>query len=79
LQDGLLWYKKFWLYVPKERFRDVLLKECHDGPLAGHGGYHDLSLGLATNARAWKGVGWEGNPIVTFTFTFLRVKESVRE
>jgi hypothetical protein len=20
------------------RFRDVLLKECHDGPLAGHGG-----------------------------------------
>jgi len=57
LQDGLLWYKKIWLYVPKKRFRDVFLNECHDGPLASHGGYRDLSLGLATNTRAWKGVG----------------------
>jgi hypothetical protein len=38
LQNGLLWYKKNRLYVPKGRLRDVLLKECHDGPLAGHGG-----------------------------------------
>jgi hypothetical protein len=38
LQNGLLWYKQNRLYVPKGRLRDVLLKECHDGPLAGHGG-----------------------------------------
>jgi hypothetical protein len=38
LQNGLLWYKQRRLYVPKGRLRDVLLKECHDGPLVGHGG-----------------------------------------
>jgi hypothetical protein len=38
LRDGLLWYKQNRLYVSKGRLRDVLLKECHDGPLAGHGG-----------------------------------------
>ncbi len=26
------------LYVPEGKIRDTLLKECHDGPLAGHGG-----------------------------------------
>ncbi len=34
LQNGLLWYKQRRFYVPKGRLRDVLLKECHDGPLA---------------------------------------------
>jgi len=38
LRNGLLWYKQNWLYVPKRRLRDVILKECHDGPLAGQGG-----------------------------------------
>jgi hypothetical protein len=38
LRNGLLWYKQNRLYVPKGRLRDVLLKECHDGPLMGHGG-----------------------------------------
>jgi len=38
LQNGLLWYKQKRLYVPKGRVRESLLKECHDGPLAGHGG-----------------------------------------
>jgi hypothetical protein len=38
LRNGLLWYKQNWLYVSKGRMRDVLLKECHDSPLAGHGG-----------------------------------------
>jgi len=38
LRDGLLWYKQNWLYVPKRKLRDVLLKECHDGPLVNHGG-----------------------------------------
>ncbi len=26
------------IYAPEGRLRDVLLKECHDGPLTGHGG-----------------------------------------
>jgi len=38
LRNGLLWYKQNRLYVPKGKIRDTLLKECHDGPLAGHGG-----------------------------------------
>jgi hypothetical protein len=38
LRDELLWYKQNRFYVPEGMFRDVLLKECHDGPLAGHGG-----------------------------------------
>jgi len=38
LQYGLLWYKQNRLYVLEGRFRDVFLKECHDGPFAGHGG-----------------------------------------
>jgi len=38
LQNGLLWYKQKRLYVPEGRVRESLLKECHDGPLAGHGG-----------------------------------------
>jgi hypothetical protein len=38
LRNGLLWYKQNRLYVPEGRLREVLLKECHDGPLAGHGG-----------------------------------------
>ncbi len=38
LRNGLLWYKQNWLYVPEGKTRDVLLKECHDGPLASHGG-----------------------------------------
>jgi hypothetical protein len=36
LQNGLLWYRQ--LYVSEGKMRDTLLKECHDGPLAGHGG-----------------------------------------
>ncbi len=38
LRNGLLWYKQNRLYVPKGKLRDALLKECHDGPLVGHGG-----------------------------------------
>ncbi len=38
LQNGLLWYKQSRLYVPERRMKDMLLKECHDGSLAGHGG-----------------------------------------
>jgi hypothetical protein len=38
VRNGLLWYKQNRVYVPEGRMRDVLLKECHDGPLMGHGG-----------------------------------------
>jgi hypothetical protein len=38
LRNGLLWYKQNRLHVPEGRMRDVLLKECHDSSLAGHGG-----------------------------------------
>jgi len=38
LQNGLLWYKQKRLYVPEGKMRDTILKECHDGPLVGHGG-----------------------------------------
>jgi hypothetical protein len=38
LRNGLLWYKQNQLYVPKGKMRDVILKECHDGSLTGHGG-----------------------------------------
>jgi hypothetical protein len=38
LRNGLLWCKQNRLYVSKGRPKEVLLKECHDGPLAGHGG-----------------------------------------
>jgi len=38
LRNGLLWYKQNQLYVQEGKIRDTLLKECHDGPLADHGG-----------------------------------------
>jgi hypothetical protein len=38
LRNGLLWYKQNRLYVPEGKMRDVILKECHDELLAGHGG-----------------------------------------
>jgi hypothetical protein len=37
VRNGLLWYKQNRLYVLEGRMRDVLLKECHDGSLVGHG------------------------------------------
>ncbi len=38
LQNGLLWYKQNQLYVPEGKMKDAILKECHDGSLAGHSG-----------------------------------------
>jgi hypothetical protein len=38
---------------------------------------HDLSLGLMTKAKAWKGAGQECNLGVTFTLSGVR--KSVRE
>ncbi len=38
LRNGLLWYKQNRLYVLEGKLRDIVLKKCHDGPFAGHGG-----------------------------------------
>ncbi len=38
---------------------------------------HDPNLGLVTKARAWKGAGWTCN--LGITFTFPRIRKSVRE
>ncbi len=38
LQNGLVWYKQNRLYVPEGKMKDIILKDCHDGPLASHGG-----------------------------------------
>ncbi len=38
LQNQLLWYKQNRFYVSEGKLKDVLFKECHDGPLVGHGG-----------------------------------------
>jgi len=38
LRNGLVWYKQNRLYVLEGKMRDIILKERHDGLLAGHGG-----------------------------------------
>jgi hypothetical protein len=38
---------------------------------------HDPSLGLVTKTRAWKGVGWNCNPRVTFTL--MGMQKNVRD
>jgi len=38
LRNGLLWYKQNQPYVLEGKMRDIVLKECHDGLLVGHGG-----------------------------------------
>ncbi len=37
LWNGLLWYKQNQLCVLEGKMKDIILKECHDGSLAGHG------------------------------------------
>ncbi len=37
---------------------------------------HDLNLGFATKAKAWKGVDQKCNLGITLTLTFLKVQES---
>jgi hypothetical protein len=46
LRNGLLWYKQNQLYFPEDRLRDVFSKECHDGPLVGHGGAKHTAIFL---------------------------------
>jgi hypothetical protein len=38
IRNELLWLKQNRFYVSKRKLKDVLWKECHDGPLVGHGG-----------------------------------------
>ena len=37
-QRGVVWFKQKRILVPKGKLRLALLKECHDGPVAGHRG-----------------------------------------
>ena len=36
LKQGVVWFKQKRMLVPKGKLRLALLKECHDGPVAGH-------------------------------------------
>ena len=36
LERGVVWFKQKCMLVPKAKLRLALLKECHDGPVAGH-------------------------------------------
>jgi hypothetical protein len=58
LQNGLLWYKQNCLYVPKGRLKDVLLKECHDGPLTSHNG---MKRTITVATLLWPSVGVKPN------------------
>jgi hypothetical protein len=46
LRNGLLWYKQNQLYVSERKMKDVLLKKCHDSPLASHGGVKRITTFL---------------------------------
>ncbi len=47
-----MWYKQNLIYVLKGKFKDVLLKECHDGPFVGHGGAK-LTITLLKKTYYW--------------------------
>ena len=38
LERGVVWFKQKRMLVPKGKLRLVVLKECHDGPVAEHCG-----------------------------------------
>ncbi len=66
LRNRVLWYKKNQLYVLKGRLRDVLVKECHDGPLVGHGGVKRTTTFLK------KSYYWPNLKLTKHTTTFLK-------
>ena len=37
-EQGVVWFKQKCMLVPKGTLKLALLKECHDGPMAGHRG-----------------------------------------
>ena len=49
LERGVVWFKQKRMLVPKGKLRLALLKECHDGPVAGHRGVKPTLAGLVKN------------------------------
>ena len=49
LEQGLVWFKQKRMLVPKGKLRLALLKECHDGPVAGHRGVKPTLTELLKN------------------------------
>ena len=49
LERGVVWFKSKRMLVPKGKLRLALLKECHDGPVAGHRGVKPTLAELVKN------------------------------
>ena len=49
LERGVVWFKQKRMLVPKGKLRWALLKECHDGPVAGHRGVKPTLAELVKN------------------------------
>ena len=49
LERGIVWLKQKRTLVPKGRLRLALLKECHNGPMAGHRGVKPTLAELVKN------------------------------
>ena len=49
LEQGVVWFKQKRMLVPKGKLRLTLLKECHDGPVAGHRGLKPTLAELVKN------------------------------
>ena len=49
LERGVVWFKQKRMLVPKGKLRLALLKECHDGPVAGHRGVKPTLAELVKN------------------------------
>ena len=48
-ERGIVWFKQKHMLVPKGKLKLVLLKECHDGPVAGHRGVKPTLAKLMKN------------------------------
>ena len=49
LEQGVVWFKQKRMLVPKGKLRLALLKECHNGPVAGHHGVKPTLAELMKN------------------------------
>ena len=49
LERGVVWFKQKRMLVSKGKLRLALLKECHDGPVAGHRGVKPTLVELVKN------------------------------
>ena len=49
LKRGVVWFKQKHMLVPKGKLRLALLKNCHDGPVAGHRGVKPTLAELVKN------------------------------